>query len=145
MLCCVRAFVGAMHSKEWSATGLWHGPLVPICILCGALHHCSDSNKTLTCSPLGHSRDEKDRLIDYVLRGWWWTQTVDANNPPSKVEEREYVEFSGPVDSVYQKAKGFVELDVGTGEACSYAVLIESLHNIQSWPENVLSCDSLAS
>jgi hypothetical protein len=27
-----------------------------------------------------------------------WVQTVDANNPAKKVEEREDVTFSGPVD-----------------------------------------------
>jgi hypothetical protein len=28
----------------------------------------------------------------------WHVQTVDANNPAKKVEEREDVTFSGPVD-----------------------------------------------
>ena len=32
-------------------------------------------------------------------------------------EKRDVVEFKGPVDSVYLKAKDYVELDVGTGAA----------------------------
>ena len=40
---------------------------------------------------------------------------MDANNPAKKTEDREEVTFSGPVDSVYLKAKDYVELDVGTG------------------------------
>ena len=43
------------------------------------------------------------------------TQTKDANNPPSKTESRNAVDFTGPVDSVYLDAPGYVELDVGTG------------------------------
>lgn len=37
--------------------------------------------------------------------------------PEQKEEDREVVTFSGPVDSVYLKAKDYVELDVGTGAA----------------------------
>jgi hypothetical protein len=44
-------------------------------------------------------------------------QTKDANSPPEAKEEREAVDFTGPVDSVYLDAPGYVELDVGTG-AC---------------------------
>lgn len=44
-------------------------------------------------------------------------KTVNANNPPKKVEERDSINFTGPVDSVYLKAKDYVELDVGTGAA----------------------------
>ena len=43
-------------------------------------------------------------------------QTKDANSPPEVQEEREAVDFTGPVDSVYLDAPGYVELDVGTGE-----------------------------
>jgi glucose-6-phosphate 1-epimerase len=44
-------------------------------------------------------------------------KTVDANNPPSATETRDAISFTGPVDSVYLKAKDHVELDVGTGAA----------------------------
>lgn len=44
-------------------------------------------------------------------------KTVDANNPPKQVETRDAVAFTGPVDSVYLKARDHVELDVGTGAA----------------------------
>lgn len=44
-------------------------------------------------------------------------KTVDANNPPKAAETRDAVTFTGPVDSVYLKAGGYVELDVGTGAA----------------------------
>lgn len=44
-------------------------------------------------------------------------KVVDANNPPRQVDDREEVAFTGPVDSVYLKAKDYVELDVGTGAA----------------------------
>ena len=42
-------------------------------------------------------------------------QTVDANNPTQKVEDREEVSFDGPMDSVYLDAPEHVQLDVGTG------------------------------
>eukprot|EP00891_Asterochloris_glomerata_P002420 jgi/Astpho2/2420/Aster-05671 len=41
----------------------------------------------------------------------------DPKNPVKSTEQREQVTFSGPVDSVYLKAKDYVELDVGTGAA----------------------------
>jgi glucose-6-phosphate 1-epimerase len=44
-------------------------------------------------------------------------KTKDANSPPEVQEEREAVDFTGPVDSVYLDAPGYVELDVGTGAA----------------------------
>lgn len=44
-------------------------------------------------------------------------KTVDANNPPRNTETRDEISFSGPVDSVYLKARDHVELDVGTGAA----------------------------
>jgi len=44
-------------------------------------------------------------------------KTVDAENPPKAKETRDVVDFKGPVDSVYLKAGGHVELDVGTGAA----------------------------
>lgn len=46
-------------------------------------------------------------------------KTVDPNNPPKQVEDRESVLFNGPVDSVYLKSTGHVSLDVGTGAAVS--------------------------
>ncbi|EFN52258.1 hypothetical protein CHLNCDRAFT_36917 [Chlorella variabilis] len=42
-------------------------------------------------------------------------KTADPANPVRKREEREEVTFEGPVDSVYLKARDYVELDVGTG------------------------------
>lgn len=47
--------------------------------------------------------------------GWAGEQTKDASKPPSQKETREVVDFTGPVDSVYLDAPGYVELDVGTG------------------------------
>ena len=44
-------------------------------------------------------------------------KTVDADNPPRSTETRDEISFSGPVDSVYLKARDHVELDVGTGAA----------------------------
>lgn len=44
-------------------------------------------------------------------------KTVDANNPPTKTEDRDEIAFTGPVDSVYLEARDHVELDVGTGAA----------------------------
>ncbi|EIE26552.1 apospory-associated protein C [Coccomyxa subellipsoidea C-169] len=41
----------------------------------------------------------------------------NPEEPETKEEDREVVSFSGPVDSVYLKAKDYVELDVGTGAA----------------------------
>ncbi len=35
------------------------------------------------------------------------------------MEDRDSITFSGPVDSVYLKSSGHVELDVGTGAAIS--------------------------
>eukprot|EP00889_Picochlorum_renovo_P005160 jgi/Picre1/32190/NNA_007536.t1 len=46
-------------------------------------------------------------------------KTEDANNPPKKEEDRDSIAFTGPVDSVYLKSAGHVELDVGTGAAIS--------------------------
>ena len=43
-------------------------------------------------------------------------QTKDANSPPEAKEERESLDFTGPTDSVYLDAPGYVELDVGTGK-----------------------------
>lgn len=46
-------------------------------------------------------------------------KTVDANAPPTKMEDRESISFTGPMDSVYLEGRGHVELDVGTGAAVS--------------------------
>ena len=43
-------------------------------------------------------------------------QVPDPKNPVKSTEQREQVTFTGPVDSVYLKAKDYVELDVGTGQ-----------------------------
>lgn len=43
-------------------------------------------------------------------------QVPDPKNPVRGKETREAVTFSGPTDSVYLKAKDYVQLDVGTGE-----------------------------
>ena len=52
------------------------------------------------------------------LKGFeYLDKTVDAENPPKKKETRDEVDFTGPVDAVYLKAGGHVELDVGTGAA----------------------------
>ncbi|CAL8466860.1 g6396 [Coccomyxa elongata] len=44
-------------------------------------------------------------------------KVANPEEPATKEEDREVVTFSGPVDSVYLKAKDYVELDVGTGAA----------------------------
>lgn len=44
-------------------------------------------------------------------------QVPNPNEPVKGEEKRDVVEFKGPVDSVYLKAKDYVELDVGTGAA----------------------------
>jgi glucose-6-phosphate 1-epimerase len=44
-------------------------------------------------------------------------KTADPKKPVEKKEEREEVTFTGPTDSVYLKAKDYVELDVGSGAA----------------------------
>ncbi|CAK0757552.1 hypothetical protein CVIRNUC_002550 [Coccomyxa viridis] len=41
----------------------------------------------------------------------------NPEKPVEGTEQRDAVEFKGPVDSVYLKAKDYVELDVGTGAA----------------------------
>jgi len=46
-------------------------------------------------------------------------KTVDANAPPTKMEDRESISFTGPMDSVYLEGRGHVDLDVGTGAAVS--------------------------
>lgn len=48
-------------------------------------------------------------------------QVPDPKNPVKSTEQREQVTFSGPVDSVYLKAKDYVELDVGTGQPLGFA------------------------
>ena len=64
--------------------------------------------------------------------------TVQVPNPKEPVkgeEKRDVVEFKGPVDSVYLKAKDYVELDVGTGAAVAISssgwedvVVVSPLH-----------------
>ena len=44
-------------------------------------------------------------------------QVPNPEEPVKGTEQRDAVEFKGPVDSVYLKAKDYVELDVGTGAA----------------------------
>lgn len=43
----------------------------------------------------------------------------DPKNPQKQKEGRELIKFTGPTDSVYMKARDYVELDVGTGAAVS--------------------------
>ena len=43
-------------------------------------------------------------------------QVPDVNNPEEKKEDREFVTFDGPVDSVYLDAPDRIVLEVGTGE-----------------------------
>ncbi|KAL0020803.1 hypothetical protein WJX79_006148 [Trebouxia sp. C0005] len=43
----------------------------------------------------------------------------DPKNPQKQKEDRELIKFTGPTDSVYMKARDYVELDVGTGAAVS--------------------------
>lgn len=58
-------------------------------------------------------------------------KVVDANNPPKKMETRDAVTFSGPVDSVYLKARDHVELDVGTG--ASVAITSNKWSDVVVW------------
>lgn len=60
-------------------------------------------------------------LVFFFLIQTYLDKVVDAQSPPSKTESRESIEFSGPVDSVYLNASGYVELDVGTGAAIAIA------------------------
>ena len=48
-------------------------------------------------------------------------QVPAPKNPVKSTEQREQVTFTGPVDSVYLKAKDYVELDVGTGQPRVFA------------------------
>ncbi len=45
----------------------------------------------------------------------------DPKNPQKQKEDRELIKFTGPTDSVYMKARDYVELDVGTGKHRLYA------------------------
>lgn len=58
-------------------------------------------------------------------------KTVDPNSPPKHIEERDSIAFAGPVDSVYLKANGHVELDVGTGAAV--AITSENWNDVVVW------------
>lgn len=42
-------------------------------------------------------------------------QVADPQNPKRQTESQELIKFDGPKDSVYLKARDYVELDVGTG------------------------------
>jgi glucose-6-phosphate 1-epimerase len=54
------------------------------------------------------------------LKGLEYLSKVpDPKNPTKKTEDREHVNFGGPTDSVYLRARDYVELDVGTGAAVS--------------------------
>ncbi len=62
-------------------------------------------------------------------------QVPNPNEPVRGEEKRDVVEFKGPVDSVYLKAKDYVELDVGTGAAVAISssgwedvVVVSPLH-----------------
>ena len=44
----------------------------------------------------------------------------DAENPVKKKEERKYVEFDGPADSVYLNVPDRLVLEVGTGQISSH-------------------------
>ena len=46
-------------------------------------------------------------------------QVADPKNPKKERQNDELVTFDGPKDSVYLKAKDYVELDVGTGNVSS--------------------------
>ena len=50
----------------------------------------------------------------------------DPKNPQKQKEDRELVKFTGPTDSVYLKARDYVELDVGTGKQ-SLQLLTQSI------------------
>ncbi|KAI7846343.1 hypothetical protein COHA_000180 [Chlorella ohadii] len=66
-------------------------------------------------------------------------KTVDPKNPVQKTEEREEVTFSGPTDSVYLKAKDYVELDVGTGAAVT--ITSNKWSDVVVWsPWDVMDC-----
>ncbi len=56
-------------------------------------------------------QDEQAERVPLAL------QVPNPKEPRNGTEERDAVEFKGPVDSVYLKAKDYVELDVGTGAA----------------------------
>lgn len=70
-------------------------------------------------------------------------QVKDPNNPTKQKEDRELIKFTGPADSVYLKARDYVELDVGTGEfraaRCSCKCLKTGLYpfcvvsQVQQW------------
>jgi len=52
----------------------------------------------------------------------------DPKNPQKQKEDRELIKFTGPTDSVYMKARDYVELDVGTGKhsmcACVHVCML---------------------
>ena len=66
-------------------------------------------------------------------------QVPNPKEPVKGTEERDVVEFKGPVDSVYLKAKDYVELDVGTGAAVAISssgwedVVVVRAHSVPSY------------
>ncbi|KAI3432413.1 hypothetical protein D9Q98_003967 [Chlorella vulgaris] len=68
-----------------------------------------------------HSYIEVSDVAEAKVRGLkgleYLDKVADPSNPTKKKEEREEVTFDGPTDSVYLKARDYVELDVGTGAA----------------------------
>ena len=61
-------------------------------------------------------------------------QVADINNPAKRKEEREFVTFDGPVDSVYANAPERVALEVGTGEGlCNALAWCREISH--AWPE----------
>ena len=74
-------------------------------------------------------------------------QVKDPKNPTKQKEDRELINFTGPADSVYLKARDYVELDVGTGEfqvACCSCVCLESAHYCCCVISQVQQCQSVA-
>lgn len=66
-------------------------------------------------------------------------QVPNPKEPVKGTEERDVVEFKGPVDSVYMKAKDYVELDVGTGAAVAISssgwedIVVVRGHSVRSY------------
>jgi glucose-6-phosphate 1-epimerase len=58
-------------------------------------------------------------------------KVANGDNPPKKTESRDEVTFSGPVDSVYTKAKDYVQLDVGTG--AGVAITSSNWNDVVVW------------
>lgn len=70
-------------------------------------------------------------LLSLLVMQEYLDKTVDAKNPPRKTEDRDAITISGPVDSVYLKARDHVELDVGTGAAV--AITSNNWNDVVVW------------